>query len=62
MAEEGMKKTDNDLIHIGAPIPFEHDAFLVQLEELMKAAYNNKSDICPRVAAIIPTYHPKNQA
>ncbi len=62
MAEEGMRKTDNDLIHIGAPIPFDHDVFLTQLEGLMKAAYSNKSDICPRVAAIIPTYHPKNQA
>ena len=28
MAEEGLQKTDNDLIHIGNPIPFDVDAFL----------------------------------
>ena len=28
MAEEGMKKTDNDLIHIGKPIPFDISKFL----------------------------------
>ena len=25
MAEEGLTKTDNDLIHIGKPIPFDTD-------------------------------------
>lgn len=42
MAEEGLKKTQNDLIHIGCPIPFDIDVFLGQLEELMDAAYKNK--------------------
>lgn len=45
MAEEGLKKTQNDLIHIGCPIPFDIDVFLGQLEELMDAAYKNKEDI-----------------
>ena len=27
MAEEGLKKTENDLIHIGCPIPFDIDEF-----------------------------------
>ena len=58
MAEEGLKKTENDLIHIGCPIPFDTDAFLRQLNELMVAAYSNKSDIRSRVAAIVSTYHP----
>ena len=35
MAEEGLKKTKNDLIHIGCPIPFDIEEFLDQLEELM---------------------------
>ena len=34
MAEEGMKKTDNELIHIGKPIPFDVEKFLRQLEKL----------------------------
>ncbi len=28
MAEEGLTKTDNDLIHIGKPIPFDTDVVL----------------------------------
>ena len=58
MAEEGLKKTENDLIHIGCPIPFNVDEFLVQLEELMLASYENKKDIRERVEAIVTTYHP----
>ena len=58
MAEEGLKKTDNDLIHIGCPIPFNVDEFLAELDDLMKAAYNNKSDIRKKVAEIVTTYHP----
>ena len=58
MAEEGLKKTDNDLIHIGCPIPFDVDEFLDELDDLMKAAYNNKSDIRKKVAEIVTTYHP----
>lgn len=34
MAEEGLKKTKNDLIHIGCPIPFDIEEFLEQLEGL----------------------------
>ena len=58
MAEEGMKKTPNDLIHIGNPIPFDTDRFLLQLRDLMDAAYQNDDTIRDAVAAIVPTYHP----
>lgn len=44
MAEEGLKKTKNDLIHIGCPIPFDIEEFLDQLEELMEAAYRTIQD------------------
>ena len=37
MAEEGLKKTKNKLIHIGCPIPFDIDVFLSKLEDLMDA-------------------------
>ena len=58
MAEEGMQKTPNKLIHIGNPIPFDTDAFLLQLRGLMEAAYKNDTAICKAVSEIVPTYHP----
>ena len=61
MAEEGMKKTPNDLIHIGNPIPFDTDTFLEQLKRLMDAAYENDEAIRDAVAAVVPTYHPAPQ-
>ena len=60
MAEEGLTKTDNELIHIGKPIPFETDAFLDQLEHLMYVAYSNKEDIRKQVEKMVSTYHPEN--
>ena len=60
MAEEGLQKTDNDLIHVGKPIPFGTDEFLKQLLTLMKAAYGNDEDIRSIVEQIVPTYHPEN--
>ena len=58
MAEEGMQKTENDLIHIGSPIPFDMDEFLVQLDKLMHVAYENEESIIQLVAQIVPTFHP----
>lgn len=58
MAEEGLKKTKNDLIHIGCPIPFDTDEFLKELEELLDAAYKNKDDMKERVMKVVNTYHP----
>lgn len=58
MAEEGLKKTNNDLIHIGCPIPFDTNLFLSQLEELLEAAYKNKDDMKERVMKVVTTYHP----
>ena len=58
MAEEGLMKTDNDLIHIGRPIPFNVEEFLRQLEVLADASYANDTEICRMVEKIVPTYHP----
>ena len=58
MAEEGLKKTDNDLIFIGQPIPFDTDKFLGSIKGLMDAAYSNKDDMKERVEQIVNTYHP----
>ena len=61
MSEEGLKKTENDLIHIGSPIPFDTDEFLAEMNGLMFDAYKNKSDIKDRVARIVTTYHPDHE-
>ena len=58
MAEEGMRKTENDLIHIGKPIPIDYDRFLVELQALMYAAYSNREDIRAYLMRMVPTYHP----
>jgi FlaA1/EpsC-like NDP-sugar epimerase len=58
MAEEGLRTTDNKLIHIGCPIPFDTDQFLEQLGELIDVAYRNDSEIRRYVERIVPTYHP----
>lgn len=58
MDEEGMKRTDNDLIHIGCPIPFDEDEFLKQLAILTKRAYENDENIRELVQEIVTTYHP----
>lgn len=58
MGEEGLKRTQNKLIHIGCPIPFDTDIFLGQLKRLMAAAYENEGDIRDIVAEVVPTYHP----
>lgn len=61
MAEEGMKKTENKLIHIGKPIPFDTEVFLKQLEKLAEASYENSEDIIEMVEEIVTTFHPTNK-
>ena len=58
MAEEGMLKTDNELIHIGKPIPFDKEVFLTQLEELAEASYENSDHIIEMVEKIVMTFRP----
>ena len=58
MAEEGLKRTENELIHIGMPIPFDVEEFLQELDGLLEAAYKNTDDIKERVQKIVTTYHP----
>lgn len=58
MEAEGLKKTDNDLIHIGNPIPFDEEQFLVRMADLMAAAYANRENVRELVREIVPTYVP----
>lgn len=58
MAEEGLRKTKNNLIYIGCPIPFDIEEFLENLDDLMLASYSNKKQIRTLVAKMVSTYHP----
>ena len=60
MAEEGLEKTDNELIHIGKPIEFDHEKFLNSLEPLMDAAYKNRGNIKEMLADLVSTYNLQN--
>lgn len=60
MAEEGIEKTENELIHIGKPIAFDMINFMGQLEELAEASYNNDEQIRRLVKSIVTTYHPSH--
>ena len=61
MAEEGLEKTENELIHIGCPIPFDTETFLSQLELLLKACYGNSKEIREIVAKMVSTYRPAGE-
>ena len=59
MAEEGLQKTSNDLIHIGSPIPFDVDNFFIQLKCLKDIANSNdEANIRSAVMNIVSTYKP----
>jgi FlaA1/EpsC-like NDP-sugar epimerase len=57
MAEEGLESTENDKIHIGKPIEFDEEEFLIDLEELYREAYAETDQMKYIVHKIIPTYH-----
>ena len=60
-SEEGLRKTPNNLIHIGKPLHLDVDWFLAQLQELMQLAYDGQDEAVLRlVEQIVPTYH-RNQ-
>lgn len=59
MAEEGLKETDNKLIHVGKPIEFDKNNFFDNLADLKKAAYSETADIKQMVKNIAPTYTPR---
>jgi FlaA1/EpsC-like NDP-sugar epimerase len=56
MDEEGLKSTDNSLIHIGHPIPMDEEVFMNQLEELFQVAMDESNDIREVIKDIVPTY------
>lgn len=60
MAEEGLEKTENDLIHIGKPIDIDTEKFFKDLVRLMEMSYENIANIRIMIEEMVPTYHPKN--
>lgn len=57
MEEEGLKGTENELIHIGRPLEFQEEEFLKDLEELYQEAYAETNQMKRIVKKIVPTYH-----
>ena len=61
MAEEGLERTENELIHIGKPIPFDTKEFFGQLEELAMASYENSEEIVEMVESVVTTFKPAGE-
>ena len=55
--EEGLQKTQNDLIFIGKPIEFDEDKFFENLVDLKAAAYADDPNMKKLVTEFVPTYH-----
>lgn len=57
IADEGLQKTENDLIYIGEPLEFDEVHFLSELGKLEKVAVDEDAHVKEIVARIVPTYH-----
>lgn len=63
MAEEGLKRTPNRLIHIGKPIPFEYSQFLEDIKQLMDVSYEeDENEIYRLVQRVVTTFRPSKVA
>lgn len=56
MSEEGLKSTENELIHIGKPIEFDHEEFKKQLDELDVVSREEPEKVKGIVKQVVPTY------
>ena len=59
MDEEGLGKTNNNLIFIGKPIEMDDATFEGQLKELDEMSRSETDRMKELVASIVPTYHPE---
>ncbi len=57
MDEEGLKETENKLVHIGKPIEMDDEWFRAKLHELDEASRREDDSIRELVSQIVPTYH-----
>ncbi len=56
MAEEGLKKTANDMISIGKPLKINEENLLAKVQELYVEAYNETDKMKELVHELVPTY------
>lgn len=56
MDEEGLDKTENELISIGKPLVFDEENFFNELSILKQTAYTENSEMKKAVADIVKTY------
>jgi FlaA1/EpsC-like NDP-sugar epimerase len=54
--EEGLKKTQNDLIFIGKPIEYDWESFFEKLVDLKKTAYEDSTEMKSVVKDLVPSY------
>ena len=60
MDEEGLNKTDNSKIFIGAPLEVNKDTFSDHLDSLKQIAYsNNSQNLVQALLDMVPTFHHK---
>lgn len=58
--EEGLQKTENDLIFIGKPIEFDQEEFFEHLKNLKKTAYEDDPQMKLVVERLVPSYRAEN--
>lgn len=59
MTEEGLMKTENEMIHIGKPLEIDSEAFFAQLGKLLDVAYRNQiEEVVGLVKETVVTYQP----
>lgn len=58
MAEEGLRKTENQRIFIGNPLPVDPHSFQKKLDELDKMAWGECKNMKELVREIVPEYKP----
>ena len=56
MAEEGLKKTENNMISIGKPIKFDEENLLSNIDELLSQAKEESLQMKKLVNKLVPTY------
>lgn len=57
IADEGLQKTENDLIYIGEPLEFDEVHFLSELKKLEEATIEESEKVKEIVSEIVATYH-----
>ncbi|MBE6025116.1 MAG: polysaccharide biosynthesis protein, partial [Cellulosilyticum sp.] len=57
MSEEGLKETENHLIHVAEPIKFDSEEFIKNLRGLLNLAYNNEAaEVVQKIRETVPTF------